>query len=352
MLHFPQRLRGDRAMKPPTRKDRAQGAIMGSLIGDALGLGCHWYYDLKAMRRDFPDWVDDYHDGLPGRDDQYGYVAKWRHELGLRAGDLTQTGQIAVQLLESFAQGPGYNEADFCARLDQLFTTLDGTELSGRYTDHAVRDTWANRKSGTPWGSAGSRIDTAEAAIWNVVHAAHSDGDMRSLAIDTHSCVNLTHNEPYITGCSTVFVLAVAAVLNQINLEDLQRYMWGLRDDDEIRARTSSNDITFQIGSASARMGADSESNIDPVSACRVIGMNCTMSFQVPSAYFLLHRFPDDFEQAVLTAVNAGGNTSVRAALTGALVGARVGLQGIPKRLIDGLSDHDHFLGLCDRITG
>lgn len=335
-----------------TRKDRAQGAIMGSLIGDALGLGCHWYYDVKAMRRDFPDWIDDYHDGLPARDDYYGYVATWRHELGLRAGDLSQTGQIAVHLLESFANRPGYDKDDFCSRLDQLFTTLDGTELSGRYSDHAVRDTWANRKAGLPWGSAGSEIDTAEAAIWNVVHAAHSTGDMRALAVDTFECVNLTHNTPYITGCSTVFVLAVAALLDEVGLDELQSYMWGLRDDKGIRVRTSSNDVTFQIGSASARIGGDPELNIDPVTACRIIGMNCTMSFQVPSAYFLLHRYPDDFEQAVLTAVNAGGNTTVRAALTGALVGARVGLSGIPSRFIDGLKDHDRLLELCDRVTG
>jgi len=324
---------------------------MGSLIGDALGLGCHWYYDVKAMRRDFPHWIDDYHDGLPERVDHYGYVAKWRYALGLRAGDLSQTGQIAVQLLESFAQKPGYDEGDFCSRLDQLFTILDGTELSGRYSDHAVRDTWANRKAGMPWGAAGSAIDTAEAAIWNVVHAAHSKGDMRALAVDAHSCVNLTHNTPYITGCSTVFVLAVAAMLNQVRLDEIQGYMWGLRDDDDIRERTSSNDITFQIGSTSARMGGDAELNIDAVTACRVIGMNCTMSFQVPAAYFLLHRYPDDFEQAVLTAVNAGGNTAVRAALTGALVGARVGLSGIPSRFIEGLQDHEHLLELCDRVT-
>jgi ADP-ribosyl-[dinitrogen reductase] hydrolase len=100
---------------------------MGSLIGDALGLGYHWYYDVKAMRREFGDWFRDYHDGKPDRDDQYGYIAKWRYEFGLRAGDLSQTGQIAVLLLGSFAEHSGYSESDFCVRLDQVFSELDGT---------------------------------------------------------------------------------------------------------------------------------------------------------------------------------------------------------------------------------
>jgi ADP-ribosylglycohydrolase len=33
-------------MEKDTIKDRAMGAIMGTLVGDGLGLGCHWYYDL------------------------------------------------------------------------------------------------------------------------------------------------------------------------------------------------------------------------------------------------------------------------------------------------------------------
>lgn len=40
--------------------DRVSGAIMGALIDDALGLGCHWYYDLDAMRRDYGPWISDY----------------------------------------------------------------------------------------------------------------------------------------------------------------------------------------------------------------------------------------------------------------------------------------------------
>jgi ADP-ribosyl-[dinitrogen reductase] hydrolase len=338
-------------MIKPTRKERVQGAIVGSLIGDALGLGCHWYYDVAAMRRDFGDCVDGYRDGLPGRSDRYGYVAKWRHKFGLRAGDLSQTGEISALLLESCALRGHYEEADFCARLDTLFTELDGTELSGRYSDHAVRDTWANRQAGMPWGAAGSAIDTAEAAIWNVVHVAQAGGDMRALATNVHACAQLTHNNPYITGCSTAFVLSVAALIDEVSLDDIQGYMWGLRDDAEIAARTSSNDVAFQIGNVSARMGADLDLGIDPIIACRLLGMHCTMSFQIPSAYFLIHRYPHDFESAVLTAVNAGGNNVARAALTGALAGAMVGVQGIPERFRRGLANSDHLLEMCERVA-
>ena len=41
----------------------------------------------------------------------------------------------------------------------------------------------------------------------------------------------------------------------------------------------------------------------------------------------------------MLHALNGGGQNQARAMLTGALVGAQVGLSGIPKRFLDGLEN-------------
>ena len=40
--------------------DRAAGAVVGALIGDGLGSGPHWYYDLDRMRADYGPWIDGY----------------------------------------------------------------------------------------------------------------------------------------------------------------------------------------------------------------------------------------------------------------------------------------------------
>ena len=56
-----QRRHSIRAMNSKSNHaDRAAGCIVGAFVGDALGLGPHWYYDLDELRRDFGPWIVGY----------------------------------------------------------------------------------------------------------------------------------------------------------------------------------------------------------------------------------------------------------------------------------------------------
>jgi ADP-ribosyl-[dinitrogen reductase] hydrolase len=367
-----------------SRKDRAVGAIMGTLIGDALGLGCHWYYDLDAMRADYGDWISDYTDQKPDRTDRFSYIAKHRHSFGLKAGDVSQTGEMIVLLMESVANSGGYDEDDYTARLDGFLETLDGTDLSGRFSDRAVRQIWKFRSLGIPWGEtgiagaskaadgntmlsqprlkphpnaseseitvqAGGVTDTSEAAQRAVVIAALCGDDYETMAKQAYSNILLTHHDRYNTGYSLSFALSVASLINGVPLNNIQPHLTTFTNNPAIEPMLACWDIHQQIGDGAA--GADSSIAIDARDACRIFGLACTMGFLAPAAYFLIHRFPDDFEKAVLNAINAGGNQMARAALTGGLSGAMVGIQGIPERFITGLNDHEHLLRLAEKIA-
>jgi ADP-ribosylglycohydrolase len=79
--------------------------------------------------------------------------------------------------------------------------------------------------------------------------------------------------------------------------------------------------------------------------------MSCAINFVLPAAYHLAARFPGDFESAVLHALNGGGQNMSRACLTGALVGAQVGLSGIPQRFLDGLVDGEEIVRLAQEVA-
>lgn len=59
----------------------------------------------------------------------------------------------------------------------------------------------------------------------------------------------------------------------------------------------------------------------------------------------------DSFEDAVLKAVNLGGDADTIGAITGQLAGAFYGLSGIPHHLVLGLQDYEHFLDVARRLT-
>jgi ADP-ribosylglycohydrolase len=82
-----------------------------------------------------------------------------------------------------------------------------------------------------------------------------------------------------------------------------------------------------------------------------VYGMPCAIYHQLPAAYYLAARFHDDFESAVLHAVNGGGQNQARAMLTGALAGAQTGLSGIPERFLDGIEEADGLVKLATKLA-
>ena len=124
----------ERQSSEPTdvsKKDRIMGAIMGVLIGDALGVGSHWYYDLEKLKKDFGPWISDYTDSKLNGSGRFARVHEYRYQQGIRAGDASQTGQLYTMLLESIAEKGGYDQPDFISKVDTLFEALDGTSYSG-----------------------------------------------------------------------------------------------------------------------------------------------------------------------------------------------------------------------------
>src|SRR5258708_19569989 len=107
--------------------DRAAGAVIGALVGDALGLGPHWYYDLAELRRDYGDWIAGYTDPKPDR-----------YHGGVKAGQLDQTGLLLVLLLRSVAANGSSNKNYFTTPLNQFFKRRHRTPLQSppAYTPH------------------------------------------------------------------------------------------------------------------------------------------------------------------------------------------------------------------------
>jgi ADP-ribosylglycohydrolase len=347
--------------------DRAAGAIMGALIGDALGLGCHWYYDLAELRRDHGEWISGYTTPKPER-----------YHGGMKAGQLSQTGLIFVMLLESVTEQGEYREDDFTRRLDEeLFPLLNGTAAygPGGYTNQSVREAYRRRvQQKKSWRETGGSADTTEAVERAIVLAVRYAKQPHQVAESVVANCILTQNDETVVAMSTAYnaVLALLVAGEKMTPAISDKLMQLVRQHKlPFHTVTNSNlSALHRDGAAPLLAGQfpspdallmphymalaalDPDIKIEPAwKAAIVYGMPCAIYYQLPAAYYLATRFADDFESAVLHAINGGGQNMSRAMLTGALVGAQVGLEGIPQRFIDGLEKSERLLALAEKLS-
>ena len=348
-------------------QNRAAGAIMGAFIGDALALGPHWYYNLDELRRDYGDWIDGYTDPKPGR-----------YHDGLKAGQLSQAGIILDLMLRSLVEANGYEEDDFCRRLDDdLFPLLDGTPASGPggYTSQSIRDAWRKRvEHGLPWGQVGGHADTTEAIERTLAIAVRYAFEPQKLAGAITDNTVLTQMDETVVSMTVAYgaLLGLLVQGQRLDTEISGKLMalvkrgelpfhavtsGGLQpprpgQHDPPRAGRFASPDALLTPSFIAAAAADPGVRIEPPwKVSLVYGMPCAIYHQLPAAYYLSAIFADDFEVAVLHAVNGGGQNMARAMLTGALVGAQVGLSGIPPRFIDGLETADELQQRAEQVA-
>lgn len=335
---------------------------MGAFVGDALGLGPHWYYDLAELRRDFGDWIDGYADPKPHA----------KYHRGMKAGELSQTGLIMLLLLRSLAECDTYDEADFTRRLDEeLLPKLSSDAFSGPggYTNHSFRQVWQARvREKKPWSQVSGNADTSEAAERVSLLAARFALDPYPAAKHALENCLLTQSDSLVVQQSVAFACVLAALVRGEPFDE--------QITDKLMELVGSGTIPFVAKSSIAAANTDKPSFGFPspdalllpswiVEAARdpdvriepawkvslVYGMSCAINFVLPAAYYLTAKFPGDFESALLHAINGGGQNMSRACLTGALMGAQVGLSGIPVRFIEGLANGREIVALAQKVA-
>jgi len=347
--------------------DRGRGALMGAFIGDALALGPHWYYDLDTLHARYGAWVSDYAAPMP---DHY--------HAGLAAGDATQAGVLLALTLESLVACGRYDEADFCRRLDEdLFPRLDGTPMNGPggYTSQSIRECWRRRVGERrAWRECGGPADTTEAIERCIAIAVRYADDPAALARFVGANTVLTQSDEAVVAMTVAFCSLLGLLVRGEPFdESVSPKLMALckRGDLPFHAVTSGTRMgvpargapeasragrfaspdALQTPAYAARAARDPDIRIEPAwKVSLVYGMPCAIYHQLPAAYYLAARFTTDFESAVLHAVNGGGQNQARAMLTGALCGAQAGLAGLPRRLLEGLTDSPRLLELTERL--
>lgn len=352
------------------KKDRAKGAVMGALIGEALGVGPHWYYDLEEMHQEYGDWINDYTE--PKADRYHG---------GLKAGEISQAGILLKMMAEHLIDNNGYDQDAFCEMMDQDFLPkINGEAMAGPggYTSRSMRDLWKARvKKDLSWEQIASTADTTESIERNIAQAIFYADNLEALSLNINQNTALIQSDNLIASLTVAYSSVLALLVqgekldykisaklmeavdegklpyHKITGENLTPPKAGetVKDSDLYGEGFFASPDGLLSPSYMARAAADEEIVIEPAwKASIVYGMPCAIYHMLPAVYYLAARFKDDFEAGVLNALNGGGQNQVRTMLTGALIGAQVGFSNIPARFVEGLQQKEELLTLSDEL--
>lgn len=348
--------------KQLNKHDRMRGALWGMFVGDALAMPVHWYYNIAALWKDFGIIRDyqapkDHHPNsimalantakagrgnqegdivgnviLKGKKHHWGQANRHYHQ-GMQAGNNTLNLLCARVLLRSLNALGRYEPKDFLTEYITFMTEPD--RHNDTYAESFHRDFFANYARGiAPEKCAGAEgHDTASigglVSLPLIILATCFEANLAKINDAALSHQRLTHR---------------SAVLERytLALSDLMFHIFDTQNPDfeKLVCKTASS-IGFHAEEVLKSVHRNQSSDLDVIGG--LLSPACYIDQSFPSVLYLAARYPNDFEAALVANTNVGGDNCHRGAVLGALLGAALGFEAIPKRWINGLTAHDEL---------
>ena len=304
--------------------ERARGAIWGQLVGDAFCLGVHWIYDLKELRRVYPDGVRGFETPAPGH-----------YHAGKVPGDLTHYGDAALLLLQSVAETGRVDARDFGRRFVERFGSPD---YPG-YRDHATKDTlshaaaFARAHPGEAFdyqqGADDDQLATVSRLAPVVSLLVLAGADTPALLRHVETITRVTQNNDRAVAYAKADALVLAALLTGQSLHEALR-----------SAEAAITEAAPAGGEeVRRRFRAAADATLLTVAAATLqFGQSCPLEHSFPASVHCLVKHSTSYNDALPANAAAGGDSAGRAGMLGAWLGALLGPEAIPA-------------GWCQRLT-
>jgi len=270
--------------------------LLGGAIGDALGMP----FEKKLVN-----------DPLLVNWDGKTFLPCEYHDL--KAGQWTDDSQMSLMVAESLIDNNGFNPDDLAARYVDWI-------VSGRARGYGKTTLMAiqNLESGKHWSESGiAGSEGNGTAMRSAPFGVYFRNDIKSLVQICKIDSAITHASPDAEAGSIAIAVAAYYAVN----DDTDNLL------DKICEHLPDSKVKNTIFSLDSLINSE---YITPAQALRVLGTKANVRETVPSALYCFIKF-DNYQDAVLTAIKAGGDTDTTAAIVGALFGAKYGMKTIDR---------------------
>lgn len=154
-----------------------------------------------------------------------------------------------------------------------------------------------------------------------------------------HRSTRITHTDPKAEiGALAVAVAAqVAAKADTVDADAFRRAFALALDASPLRGGDAASLFSGLFDQAAASAARSQSTLAFAKSLGLDHGVSGYVNHTVPAVLQTWLRHPNDFRAGLLDIIRAGGDTDTTAAILGALIGARVGVEGIPKDWLEGI---------------
>ncbi len=288
-------------------KDKFIGSMLGTHIGDALGMPVEGK-GYEAIEKNFGE----IRDMLDAR---------------LGAGTYTDDTEMMIALAESLVEHRGFNGQDMAQRFADNFNPDRG------YGSGTIQALFMI-KSGMPWEEVGERVFYGGSfGNGSSMRVAPIGALYYNSPVKLHevACLSSRITHAHILGMEGAALQAMA-VSKAINLHPHKNVDARQFIDDLIRSIPLEADIykpKFKV------MEAILETPDDKKVVVEMLGHDSSAPNSVPTAIYSFLTHTHDFEEAVVYAVGLGGDTDTIGAMTGAISGGFHGKSRIPSRWLE-----------------
>jgi len=273
--------------------------LLGSFVADALALGPHWIYDVNIIDDTFGDIK--------------GIVAppSGSFHKGKVKGDFTHYGDQMIFVLDYMKNNETFDIESFKVAWLKCMETFEG------YMDHATKESIHHYKSSTEIGGSASDELGGVARMAPILYKyALEDKPFEEVAVLQ---TKLTHTGGDVLEMAKAIALLVDKVLKGKNPKEAIPEV----------AEAMGGQIKAYIDEAIAH------ESVEPREMIASFGQSCSGKSAFPSVMYLLYKFSEDYEQALLENIGAGGDSAARAIVIGMVLGAHLGEEVIPKEWIN-----------------
>ena len=268
------------------KQEKLEAMLYGAFYGDAYSLGAHWVYDTKDIENACLD--------LNACNNPLSSYHRTKC-----AGDFTHYGDQMLWLLEDLAEHKIFSLVDFGERWYKNMQSYDG------YIDGASKHTLAQLSESKNFFSCGSSSSdlSAVSRMFPIIFKYHDSVDDMQEAIKLHTIVTHMNKELILT--ANFFSELTIALLHGASLQQSI----------EENSKHFGENIQKWTQEAKALL------EVDTKEAIKELGQSCSVDGAYASTIYILLKYENDFARALKENLLAGGESSARAMIIGAILG-------------------------------